>query len=395
VTVPAALGSPDATTVALPERPPGLRRSAPFFPEIESLRGIAIVLVVLYHTTTFLHPGDRPQQVWLPLAFVYGGHSGVELFFVLSGFLLSRPFLAALAGGRPVRLREFYARRALRILPLYWTAVAVATILATSAPADLLRGLPFLVFLNAIPGVCHSLAPFDFGWWSLATGVQFCLVLPALALIPRSPVTRRLATATAIVYGLAFSAFLTRVLRFQKPMSGLYLGLSLFGRAPLFAFGIAAAWLHQRHGDAIRAACGRTRWLCNGGADLALLGLLAWLGLLLRWVVSVGFTSAEVPPLFAWHLLEGALWAGILLLLLLAPLRTKLVLSNQPLRTLGLLAYSLYLVHIPLLLYVPAAIRLPNPWGFGVALIGCLAVSAVTHRFIERPFLVRKARIDG
>ena len=106
------------------------------------LRGLAIALVFTFHADAFLGMPFRNRvrtYPWLPLALVCAGHTGVTLFFVLSAFLLSLPFLAEAYGGKPVSRREFYVRRALRILPLFYTVVLVATVLTSRTAFDLSR----------------------------------------------------------------------------------------------------------------------------------------------------------------------------------------------------------------------------------------------------------------
>src|SRR5215475_5521828 len=140
--------SSDPTSVA----PAGIRRGSTYFPELESLRGLAILLVFVFHADGVLLAPFRSHvgaQSPLPLAFVWAGHSGVTLFFVLSAFLLSLPFLDEANGGRPVSRPHFYERRALRILPLYVAVVVVGTILTSRTLADLWRGLPYLAFLQS------------------------------------------------------------------------------------------------------------------------------------------------------------------------------------------------------------------------------------------------------
>src|SRR5439155_11541750 len=104
------------------------------------------------------------------------------------------------------------------------------------------------------------------------------------------------------------------------------------------------------YGQTLRAWAGRTAWIAWGGSDVALLGTLAALGCLLRWVVSVTFVNAEVSWQI-WHIAEGALWAAIVTLVVVAPSRTKLLWSNRVWRTLGLLSYSVYMIHFPLMWY--------------------------------------------
>jgi len=116
---------------ALAAERPGSESRATLIPEIESLRGIAITLVFLLHADAWVRlrtPGD-PGNLVSPLhAFMLAGHTGVSLFFVISGFLLGRPFIAEAAGGRHVAVPAYYRRRALRILPVYWAAVAVGSV---------------------------------------------------------------------------------------------------------------------------------------------------------------------------------------------------------------------------------------------------------------------------
>lgn len=92
-----------------PTRPAGIRRSSTYFPELESLRGIAIVLVVVFHAdAVMLVPFFNREGSWpsLPLALVFAGHTGVTLFFVLSAFLLGLPFLKEAGAAGPSRGRN-------------------------------------------------------------------------------------------------------------------------------------------------------------------------------------------------------------------------------------------------------------------------------------------------
>jgi peptidoglycan/LPS O-acetylase OafA/YrhL len=361
--------------------------------ELEALRGVAILLVFAYHASSMLLGGYRFDGSWVSpaAAFVYAGHTGVTLFFVLSAFLLSRPFLAEARGEPRVDLRAFYRRRALRILPLYVVAVAAGTVLSAAQPADLWRAAPHLLFLSGLPGV-PELFPYGSVWWSLGTEVQFYLLLPLLPLAFRAP---RLAAALVLAYAVAF-ALLSDV----RTVALLGSRGSLAWRAPAFAAGIAAAFAYERLAPRWleRPA---PRWLRRGGADLVLLGGALALGFLLRWVVWRGYFKAEhgSPE---WHALEAALWAALVLWVLLAPLRSRPLLRNRALEGVGRLSYSIYLTHLPILFFalVPLAFGgNPKTWEAASALrvlaafAACLALSAATYRFIERPFLARRRRV--
>jgi peptidoglycan/LPS O-acetylase OafA/YrhL len=153
-----------------------------------------------------------------------------------------------------------------------------------------------------------------------------------------------------------------------------------------------------------RARLAASPWWTRGGADVVLLALIAALGVLLHEAVRVGFWSGELPPRHAWHVLEGALWAAIVLLVLIAPLRARRALLNPVLGTVGLLSYSLFIVHVPAVCFALWGMRAVAPslvdgWRpFSLAFVAVvlavsLALSALTYRVVERPFLVRKARL--
>ena len=384
--------------------PVGVRRSATYLPEIESLRGVAMLLVYLFHLNSHLAgpPRDPAERIVSPLfAFVAAGHTGVGLFFVLSGFLLSLPFLAEAAGGKRVDRWHYFQRRALRILPLYYTAVVVGTLLCASAAADLWRGVPYLLFLNSIGNWSTPLWPYSNVWWSLATEAQYYVLLPLLPLCVRSRAGRVVGALVLFGYVAAYGLFLAGFNMLSIP-NYLALKLSVFGRGPLFLCGIAVAWIYQHHGARIRDRLALMGWLRAGGADVALLVVVTLLGFLLQWQHRRLYDN---PPYFAWHLLEGMLWATILGLVLLAPLRFKALLTNRVLGTLGILSYSIYLCHVPMIYWVlrvyhQAGGRWQASWNARTAALAIVITicsvgfSLVTYRWIERPFLQRKARVE-
>jgi peptidoglycan/LPS O-acetylase OafA/YrhL len=381
------------------QAPAGVRPSRAYFPEVDSLRGIAIVLVFLYHADGVLL--GSPKLASPLTAFVRAGHTGVALFFVLSGLLLSLPFLAEAAGGRRQGRREYYLRRALRILPAYYATLAVAILLTAKKPSDVMEWGPFVVFANTLAPQ-NALWPFSIGWWSIATEVQFYLILPLLPALIRS--RRRLLCALGL-YALLYGTFLARVWHMPSVRWQLDMRSNVFGRAPLFLWGILAAWLLHTHGRPLRARLAATPWIARGGADLALLAVLLGLGFLLRWQVRSGFWDVEVAARHAWHVLEGALWASVVLLLLLAPLRTKRLFSNRVLGFLGTISYSLFLIHLPVVVLTvlrlrPEVIEGGATWDAeaylttAVLFVVCVAMATLTYRAIERPFLMRKARLD-
>jgi peptidoglycan/LPS O-acetylase OafA/YrhL len=265
-------------------------------------------------------------------------------------------------------------------------------VLLNPSVADWRDALGYAVFLQSFEGLVTPIHFYSNPWWSLATEVQFYIALPLLAQLMRTRSGSILCAVLALVYAIAYA----RMVR-AGFIPGSLLAGSLFGRAHVFGLGILAAWIHDAHGETIRSWCERRTWLRNGGADALLLGLLLALGLLLQ-AVSLSVFASETEW-HAWHVVEGALWTGVLLVVLLAPLRLRSAIDNPLLRALGRISYSVYLTHFPVLFLALFSLAPGEGWtyhGTGVALLGfgiTLGLSTLTYRYIERPFLERKVRL--
>lgn len=384
-------------------RPVGVALSTQYLPELESLRGLAALMVLAFHYDAMLlrFASPRAGEWCTPFyAFVRGGHSGVNLFFVLSAFLLSLPFLASGSGGPPVSLRRYARRRALRILPLYYVMVVIGAVATASALADLWRGLPYLLFLNGFD-LAAPIKPYSNVWWSLATEAQFYLFLPLVPLALRSRRGRFVGVAALIGYGVAWILYERRAILTPSTFSGsMTLSLSLFARGPIFLCGIGAAALYRRYGTDWRRWAAMQPWLRSGGGDLLLVAVLAALAYYLRWLTFIGPGRYHAPPDHAWQALGGVLWGALVLLLLVAPLHLKPLLHNRIWTSLGVLSYSLYVLHVPVLSGLNGGLqslgigRWAGPWRAAVvgavATVVVVSLSAATYRWIERPFLQRK-----
>jgi peptidoglycan/LPS O-acetylase OafA/YrhL len=225
------------------------------FYELDCLRGIAMCLVFGIHAEGIVNwPRPVPADASLLRSYIYGGHTAPTLFFVLSAFLLSRPFLAELRGGRRVNLPNYFARRALRIVPLYALAVLVG--IAVSAPTLLaaVEALPYLVFGQIVPGLVPQMDPFSGPWWTVCTEVEFYLLLPLLAFAARSRRGRLAALAVFVAYLAVYTAFAISDLGLPK-MTRFIAAHSVLGRGPAFLVGILAAVVLIAGGSA-RASSG-------------------------------------------------------------------------------------------------------------------------------------------
>lgn len=146
-------------------------------PGLDLLRTIAIIWVMLFHS--FLLGGLGPDWSWLSRF----GWMGVDLFFVLSGFLIGIQVLTPLARGKKLSFSDFYLRRAFRILPAYW-AVLLLYLLWPSfrEEAGMESGWKFLTFITNVSIDYRANAAFSHAW-SLCVEEHFYLFFPLLAVI--------------------------------------------------------------------------------------------------------------------------------------------------------------------------------------------------------------------
>jgi peptidoglycan/LPS O-acetylase OafA/YrhL len=338
-------------------------RFAPAYrPDIDGLRALAVIAVVLYHAQV---PSFG------------GGYVGVDVFFVISGYLITR--LLAGSGATPLRLpwSEFYLRRARRILPALLLVSLVATVAAIAIllPFDLPRFGKYLaassVFLSNIPELTERVGYLNSRlaytaithYWSIAVEEQFYLVYPlALYLIGRYLPQRR--TATLAILAIA-SLLLCILLSYHRPLSNFYLTPTRAWELLLGAVvaGNASHWFRRR--------------LIND--VLAILALLS-LGIVVHWYGNM----TRYPGLYT---LVPCLATA--LLIVTGQQRSALVsrvLSLRPLVFTGLISYSLYLWHLPLLVFFGYYYIVPlGPVAMAGLLAALYLLATLSFRLVEKP----------
>ncbi len=372
--------------------PTGLTAGRRYLAECESIRGWAILLVILFHWSTFgLATWNQPIEDPNPiLSFLYAGNTGVTLFFVLSGFLLSMPWFR----GRTVKMIPFYRNRLLRIMPMYFVLVAIGTLYSQ----QYWSGLQTLLFYNINP---LTLWPFGAVLWSLVIEMQFYLVLPILMTAIRTDYYRFIGQTMIIALIGAYLFILFSPDEVLDAQTRVALLNTLLGRSPNFLAGILCAWIYVRL-EPGRMAAGDQRGLMAWKGDIFLLLILIILSLQFMRVAGIGILAVETEwPIR--HGIEGLLWAIFIFVIVSYPLKTRMIFVNGAVNTLGILAYSLYLLHFPLMTLLmsviysePEAWFTQPVWQAVIVSLGMFTVfvvlSAVTYALIERPFLALKAR---
>lgn len=410
-TTMAATQSPERSTS------PPAAAPQPHFAGVEGLRAVAAVSILVWHCYLYAAPAGERVRLGVLGDFAFSLlPTGVILFFTLSGFLLYRPFAAAILHGNPLpSLGQYLHRRAFRILPAYWVILLITGIGLEAAllrnPDDSLRigsllGTPELLQRNLalVQSYFPSTLLTGIGpAWSLAVEAVFYLILPLLALLAYA-IGRRLQTRAGrrmaalvpagIVLGIGVGGKLAATF-LVPPGTGPSPGWdgdwhsvlvrSFLVQADLFTFGMILAVI------SVELAAGQFRlprhWYPATAA--------AAVAIVLSSAVS---HRAGLLDLYAYDTFMAMACALLLALVVLqrpqdgTPCRLVRLLDTRALVLTGVASYSLFLWHEPLIRWLQVhGFTLGGTSGFMVNLVLAGVVSglaaAVTYRFVERPMI--------
>lgn len=353
---------------------------------LDGLRGLAALGVLVLHVWMFSY-GDSGKPPKGLLDFSLGElRLGVQLFFVLSGFLIFRPFAAAVLDGKRTGpdLKRYIIRRAARILPAYWLAVGASFLLLKHLdhPMQVDPAQLPVFFVFAENHFLETIKHLDPPMWTLAIEVSFYAALPVFGLLAikllagRAHSRAALLTATLLVVaGGVLSTILAYTHHWPQTLS-----TSLLPHLVEFGAGMTVAvLLHGRIGLDRRYA-----------AALALLGLA--LVVSNSWWHATGQSTKEIrswvgdaPGIFG--------LAIILAVLVIGPWRARL-LSCGPAKWLGSISYGVYLIHFPVIVFLRMTERWPEE-SLSQELLKVMAITIPLATFswlcIERP-AIRWAR---
>lgn len=372
-------------------------------PVLTGIRGWAALWVLLYHawgqsgSKPIILDGDAFGLDVTP--FFRMGGAGVTVFFVLSGFLLSLPFAAWQAGLRDKPATGAYLmRRVVRVFPAYYAQLAVLILIsaielgwsAVPSAADLARHL-LMLFMPPPLGM----EPRNGVWWTLPIEFSFYMALPLIALLLRSDRWMWL-LAVAIVSMVAWRYFTVTWLADSSIQARVSAAYQLPGSMDSFGFGMLASTLYVNR-KAMLVRAGRAAHL-----DIAtLLGITVLVGAI-YWLHYGGTGYWSNTPIF--YLWTPALSLGITAIVLAGAgggRIARLLFANRIMVYAGLVSYSVYLWHYPILVWMRSQPFMQSVGDHGLAVLllvglpATVSVASISYFLVERPFLRLRLLVRG
>lgn len=339
--------------------------------DIQGLRAIAVLAILLNHA-------GMPH--------ISGGYVGVDVFFVISGFLITTHLAEELTSTGRIRFGRFYARRVRRILPAAFVVIALTVVAAIALqPPVLLPGTLRAAAAAAlyVPNILFARQRTDYfhasddpsillHYWSLGVEEQFYLLWPVVllagfAMLGRSQRGLAVTLASVCAASFAVSVYLT-------------------ARTPTWAFFLlpSRAWEFGIGGLLALAVSSSGRW-----SNARIVGLLGWPGLALIAYSLIGFDRQTSFP--GWRAAIPIAGTALVILAGTGHSRSspRRLLSAPPLLFVGLISYSVYLVHWPLPLLTQYVIGLEHPLPLAATLaLGAAAIPLgyLMYRWVEEPW---------
>lgn len=345
----------------------------PYSPALDGLRAIAILAVLVYHA----------EAGWMP-----GGFLGVEVFFVISGYLITSILLAEWRRQGAIHIARFWQARARRLLAaLFFMIVSVMVFVGVFLPSELARlrsdAIAAATYMSNWYLLFHHQPYFEtFGrpslllhLWSLAVEEQFYIVWPIVLSLGLKMLKPRLTLVAVLAAAAASTLLMAALYQPDVDHSRLYYGTDTRAAALLLGAALAFVWAPGRCHARIGPVGALGMDVVGAGALALLLWLHFWLTESRAFLYRGGFASVGIAT------------ATVIASTVRPEARLGRLVSLAPLRWLGVRSYSLYLWHWPVFVLTRPNTDLPMD---GLALLGLrLAVTLVltefSYRFVETP----------
>jgi peptidoglycan/LPS O-acetylase OafA/YrhL len=353
-----------------------------YMPGIDGLRAVAVMGVILYH---------------LNIPWFQGGFSGVTVFFVLSGYLITDILIDEWNKNNKIDFLRFMIRRLRRLAPAVLVMIFVVTlwVIVTNHPSfEKLRldFLPSLLYMTNWWYIFREVSYFDsFGpaspfthIWSLAIEEQFYLIWPLLMILGLPFIKRKRFRVLAVLAGVIISAWLMAFLYIPgKDPSRVYYGTDTRAFSLLLGAILAFVWPSQRLSKTLPR---------HASFVLEIVGISGFLLIITLFVITSQFDP--------FHYQGGMLLLSILTILVVAALAhpaSKLAkwLSVKPLQWMGMRSYGIYLWHYPIIILTTPIVNTDglNLWRITLQIFFTLILSEISYRFIEVPIRAGKLKM--
>jgi peptidoglycan/LPS O-acetylase OafA/YrhL len=380
-----------------------------YCPGLTGLRAYAALWVMFFHVNAFVGP-KRLTVAAMGVSFdvtplVTIGWVGVDLFFVLSGFLLTTHLLERWHGAaRRDLVRRYFRARILRVFPAYWVQLAVLLSVAIAVREGQVP--PWWIHLPLHVPMLHNLseeASFAINpvYWTLPIEFGFYLCLPLVAgylargeTLEPQVAWRRLAAIVACLVAATWAYRYAAWLAYAGSAVNtiVWATSQLPGTLDQFIIGSATAagyrLLKREPASGLARAAQR-----NSTAMLAV-GVCGVISMMYYVDRVHEFYWAGHGSLFVWHTITAGFIAAAVLAIVVSGPATRLVFENPVAMFLGTISYSIYLWHFPVARWVAGLVDLPSLGLGGAALVVTpvvVTVSALSYYLAERPFLRRSA----
>ncbi|MGQ3477201.1 acyltransferase family protein [Paenibacillus sp. TY11] len=345
-----------------------------YMPGLDGLRALAVIAVIVYH----LNPD------WLP-----GGLLGVGVFFTLSGYLITDILVSQWDTYHSFKMKDFWLRRARRLLPAMLTVVAVivlCSLLFDPSRLTALRGdVPAaLVYMSNWWFIFHQVSYFEsFGppsplghLWSLAVEEQFYILWPLLLALGLKYMPKRIVLAGWVTCLALISALLMAVIYLPgSDPSRVYYGTDTRGFALLIGAALALVW---PSGKLKEQASAKARLLLDSIGAISLLLLCHW-----AWA-----SNEYDPSLYRGGLLGIALITAIVIAASAHPVsHLGRLLGLKPLRWIGARSYGLYLWHVPVITLTTPQVDTDGVHVMRIILqlLATVLLASLSFKYIEEP----------
>ena len=351
-----------------------------YMPGIDGLRAIAVIGVILYH---------------LNIPWFQGGFSGVTVFFVLSGYLITDILIDEWKKNNKIDYLRFMIRRFRRLAPALLALIFLVAlwVIFTNHPSfEKLRTdfLPSLLYVTNWWYIFHDVSYFDrFGpasplthIWSLGIEEQFYLIWPILLILGFTFIKRKRFRVLAILVGVVISAWLMAFLYVPgEDPSRVYYGTDTRAFSLLLGAALAFVWPSQRLSKTVPR---QASWVLE---SVGIAGLLL--------IIILFMNTSEFD---SFHYQGGMLVLSLITTLVVAAFAhpaSKLGkwLSIKPIRWVGVRSYGIYLWHYPIIILTTPIVNTDgiDVWRIILQIVATLIISALSYRFVETP--IRAGRI--